>query len=160
MRWVRGVIVSILALLATSGGLASYRAYYPISRVALRVSSAPIRAGTIIRVDTASSGRGPVEIRVELIQGTQHATLVLERVGSRRWAFWDFRSVSHTTRAVVSAATLERFTGGEAVVRATARGAPAWLRQPPPITDEVTVEVEPAAAPSMWYGSTTEPNEG
>jgi hypothetical protein len=147
MRWVRRVIAATVAMLAVSGAIASYRAYYPISSVKLRAEPG-LRPGSIIRVDTASSGRGPVEIRVELLQGGQRTTVALDRVGSRNWALWDSRWVHHHTEVAVTRETLQHVVAGRAVVRATATGTRAWLREPPPVTDEMTVEVAPFTATS------------
>ena len=55
----------------------------------------------MIQVDTISSGRGPVEIRVELLQGLQRATVALDRVGSRRWAFGIRVAVHHRTQVAL-----------------------------------------------------------
>ena len=142
MRWTRKALVGVVTIFVAAGALASYRAFYPISDVRTLVAALPVRAGTAIRVDAATSGRGPVSIRVELVQGDRSATLVLDRVRSRRWAFWDFRRVPHATQAVVSGATLAGFRSGKAVVRSTLVGSRAWLRQPPPVVDEVAVELD------------------
>jgi hypothetical protein len=132
----------VVVLLAT-GVVASYRAYDPVSSVRILLPEATIRPGGGIRVDTVTSGRGPVSIQVDLLQGTRNATIVIDRVSSRRWAFWDFRSVRHSTYAVVPGSLLERFDAGQAVVRATVVGAPAWLRQPPPVVEEAKAELQP-----------------
>jgi hypothetical protein len=89
-----------------------------------------------------NSGRGPVTIHVELIQGTRNATVAVDRVSSKRWAFWDFRLVRHSTYTVIVSSLLERFDAGPAVIRATAVRAPAWLRQPPPVVQEASMQVQ------------------
>jgi hypothetical protein len=141
-RFFRNGVLGALAILLAVSIVAGYRAYAPISSVEIRLAEPALHDGGGIRVDTVSSGRGPVSIRVELIQGTRSATVVVDRVASRRWAFWDFRSVQHSTYAVVSRSLLERFTAGKAVVRATVVGAPAWLRRPRPVVQEVTVALQ------------------
>jgi hypothetical protein len=141
-RLLRIVTLSCLAAFLAVGIVASYRAYYPVSSVRILLPEATIRVGSGIRVDTVSSGRGPVSIEVELIQGTRRATVVIDRVSSKAWAFWDLRSVRHSTYAAVPKGLLERFAGGAAVVRATVAGAPAWLRQPPPVVQEVSAELQ------------------
>jgi hypothetical protein len=125
--------------------MASYRAYYPVSSVTILLPEATIRPGVGVRVDTVSSGRGPVAVQVELIQGTRNATVAIDRVSSRSWAFWDFRWVRHSTYSVVTSSLLEQFTAGPAVVRATVVGAPAWLRQPPPVVQEAPAQLQPGA---------------
>lgn len=145
-RLVRVTILSGVAGFVAVGTVVSYRAYSPVSSVTIVLPEPTIRVGGGIRVDTVSSGRGPVSIEVDLIQGSHRATAVIDRVSARPWTFWDFRSVRHSTYVLVHAALLERFSSGPAVVRTTAIGAPAWLRQPPPVVEEASVElrVEPA----------------
>ncbi len=141
-RLLRVLTLSLLAAFLAVGIVASYRAYYPVSSVRILLPEAIIRVGSRFRVDTVSSGRGPVSIEVELVQGTRKATIVIDRVSSRPWAFWDLRLARHSTYAVVDESLLTRFAAGPAVVRATAVGAPAWLRQPPPVVQDVAVELQ------------------
>jgi len=146
-RLIRVPIVTCLAVFIAFGAVASYRAYYPVSSVRIVLAEPTIRGGTGIRVDTVTSGRGPVSIQLDLVQGSRSETVAIDRVSSKRWAFWDFRLVRHSTWAVVSGRLLERFTAGPAVVRATVVGAPAWLRQPPPVVAQASanVQAEPQA---------------
>lgn len=147
MRWVRRAVVIAIVVLVTSGVTASYRAYYPISGVKI-LADVRLQPGSTIQVDTISSGWGPVEIRVELLQGGQRATVALDRVGSRRWAFWDSRWVHHHTQVALRQDVLQHLAAGSAVVRVTAAGTRAWLRQPPPVVEETTVEIAPSTAAS------------
>lgn len=141
-RLARVVILGCFTALAAVGIVAAYRAYSPVAGVEILLTEPAIRAGSGIRVDTLSSGRGPLSIRVELVQGGRSSTVALERVTSRRRAYWDLRTVRHSTYSVVSRSLLERFTPGRAAVRATVVGPPAWLRQPPPVVQEISVQIE------------------
>jgi hypothetical protein len=145
-RLTRVAVLSFAAVFLAVGIGASHRAHYPISSVCVFLADSVLSAGSGIRVDTVTSGRGPVSIRVELVQRGHVATVVLDRVASKRWAFWDFRPVRHSTYGTVSWRLLERFSAGQAVVRATVVGVPAWLRQPPPVIREVTTQLLPDPA--------------
>jgi hypothetical protein len=129
-------------LLFAAGAVASFRAYYPVRQVSVKMSERVLRAGTQLQVDTRSSGRGPVDVRLELVQAGHSEMLALQRIRSRRWAFWDLRGVEHRMTSVCRREQLERFRSGSALLRATAIGAPAWLRQPPPVVQEIAIEVE------------------
>jgi hypothetical protein len=143
IRLLRILILTCVAMFLAIGVMATYRAYYPVSSVTILLPEATIRPGVGIRVDTVSSGRGPVSVQVEIIQGTRSATVAIDRVSSRRWAFWDFRWLRHSTYSVVRSSVLQHFTSGPAVVRATVVGAPAWLRQPPPVVEEAAAQLQP-----------------
>jgi hypothetical protein len=159
MRWVRAIVVGLMSMAVAVGGVTAYRAYHPILRVQTRVVGSPVRAGTVVEVESTGSGRAPVSIRVELIQGTRSATLVLDRIRSRRWAWWNPRPVSHVTRAVVSRATLGQFTAGEAVIRSTVDGPPVWGQSVAPVVDQVRVELEVSPGPAGSGAGAAEPNK-
>jgi len=144
VRLLRLPIVTGLALFLAIGVMASYRAYYPVSSVRIVVAEPTLRPGSGIQVDTVCSGRGPVTIRVDLVQGDRVETAAIDRVSSRGWPFWDIRVVKHSTYAVVSGALLQRLDAGPAIIRATVEGAPAWLRQPPAVVREVSAQVQGA----------------
>ena len=140
-RLARVVLLSGLAVFLAVGALASYRAYQPVFGVSIRVDPPALEAGAAVRVETVTSGRGPVTIRVEVVQGSHAETVAIDHVASRRWAFWDLRLVRRATRASLSRALLARLEPGPVVVRATVQGAPAWLRQPPAVVEEVAAQV-------------------
>ena len=146
----RGIWIGILiclVLFLTLGVVVSYRAYYPIVSVKILLAEPMLRADGVVRVDTVSSGRAPISIRVELVQGDRSEIVVIDRVTSRNRALWNLRAVQKSTYAPISRAMLERFTAGQAVVRATVVSGPTWLRQPPPVVHELAtnLQVGPAA---------------
>ncbi len=133
----RTLVAGIVALYVAAGLVASHRAYFPVRSVAIRASEEIVRPGTRIQVDTVTSGRGPVSIRVELLQAGESQLVVEDRIASKRWAYWGPRQVLHTTDATLAASMAERFQPGMITLRATVSGAPAWLRQPPPVVEEL-----------------------
>ena len=142
-RLGRVALLSSLAVFLAVGAVASLRAYQPVYGVMIELGQAALQAGSPIRVDTVTSGRGPVSIRVEIVQGSHVETVAIDHIASRRWAFWDFRLVRRSTQATASPALLGRFEPGPVVVRATVVGARAWLRQPPPVVEEVATRLPP-----------------
>ncbi|HXK10245.1 MAG TPA: hypothetical protein VMT70_11415 [Vicinamibacteria bacterium] len=136
-RLARVALVSGVAVFLAVGALASYRAYQPVYSVTIRIGVVALEPGADIRVETVTSGRGPVTIRVEIVQGSHAETVAIDHVASRQWAFWDFRLVRRATHARASRALLSRFEAGPVVVRATVQGARAWLRQPPAVVEDV-----------------------
>lgn len=138
---LRKLVLVPIALLLASGVLASYRAYFPVRDVTLLLPESALRAGSPVRAVTRSSGRGPVEVRIELVQGARSELIAVQRLRGRRFAFWDPRAVETTLTSAVSRELIERFEPGPAVLRATATGSRAWLRQPPPVVRDVAVEI-------------------
>ena len=141
MPQLRRVLVLPIALLLSAGAVASYRAYVPVSRLELEVRDPALHPGTPLRVHMLSSGRGPIEVRVELVQGAHNEVVAVQRIHSRRWGVWDPRTVEHSLNTSVAGPMLAHFTNGPAVLRAVALGAPAWLLQPPPVVREIPVEI-------------------
>jgi hypothetical protein len=131
------LVVGIAGFHLVAGLLASHRAYFPVRSVAVRASENILRPGTRIQVDTVTSGRGPVAIRVELLQGGRAEELTADSVPSKPWAYWDPRRVFHSTGATIPDSVAERFEPGVITLRVTVTGSPAWLRQPPPVVEEV-----------------------
>lgn len=140
--FARSLFVSLVACYAAAGVLAAHRAYFPVSRVTIRAAKPALQAGTVVRVDTVTSGRGPVSIRVELVQDGRVQLVVLDSIASKRWAYWDPRRVIHSTHATMPRWLPARFRAGEITLRATVTGAPAWLRQPPPVVEEVRLPLQ------------------
>jgi hypothetical protein len=133
----RTLVVGIVAFYVAAGLVASHRAYFPVRSVVISASEDIVRPGTRIRVDTVTSGRGPVSIRVELLQAGRSEPLVVDSIPSKGWAYWDPRRVFHSTDATIPASVAERLEPGVITVRASVTGSPAWLRLPPPVVREV-----------------------
>ena len=112
-----------------------YRAIVQVQRLAL------YDGGSTVRVDVVSSGRGPVDVRLEMIQGIHVETLGVLRVPSSGNPAYDPRFQRGSMAVALTPAVLARFQPGAALLRATATGRPQWLRTPPPEVREVSVEL-------------------
>jgi hypothetical protein len=137
----RAAVVSLVAVLLAVGVLAGYRAMFPVKSVTIALVDSALRAGSGVRVDTVASGRAPISIRVEIVQGSHSETMVLDRIVARRWPFWDTRLVQHSTYAMVSQEMIGRFDAGPATLRATVTGTAVWKYRPAPVIREVTAAV-------------------
>jgi N-methylhydantoinase A/oxoprolinase/acetone carboxylase beta subunit len=69
-----------------TGVLATHRAYSPVAAVAIVVPEAPLTPTSELRVDTTTSERGPVVVRVECSQGARSELLAVDRVPAKPWA--------------------------------------------------------------------------
>lgn len=146
-RTAKTLALALLALYVAVGLVASHRAFYPVSRVTILLPSTHLEPGRPIRIETVSSGRGPVSIRVEAVQAGRSHLLAMDHVGSKPWAYWDPRRVVHRTDVLWPLEVLVRLQPGSVTLRATASGVPAWLRRPPLVVDEVTLSFPGVAPP-------------
>lgn len=86
--------------------------------------------------------RGLGELRFELVQG-ERVELLAEVSHTPRpaWAFWGPRTPREELEVVVGRDSIAGLAAGEAVLRASARPAGAWLRSPDPVVREVSLPV-------------------
>jgi hypothetical protein len=75
LKWIIGPLVAVHVVLATISG---YRAIVQVYHVELAASDSVLRPGTTISYGAASSGRVPVDVEVELIQGARRDTLAVQ----------------------------------------------------------------------------------
>jgi len=144
LRWLLGrlVLLAVVVFLAV-GAIASWRALVPVSRLRVQVPGGVLQPGREVWIETVSSGRGPVQLRIEARQHGRSELLASGHVASRRWAFWDLRSVRHSMVVSVRPQMLAHLVAGPVTLRATAVGAPAWLHHPAPVVQEVEVTCQP-----------------
>ncbi len=137
----RGVQI-LLALYLVSGLESSYRAYYQVHSLDIRSTDQMLRAGSSVETKVVSYGRTPVDVKVELIQGQASETLAVQFVSSNYFAALDPRWRQATQTIVITPGMLARFQAGPAMLRATAIGRHQWMRLPPPVVCEATVEIQ------------------
>lgn len=140
---VKKVTAAFLGVQLVLATLSGYRAWVQVRRLDLAVAERVLREGSPVRADVVTSGRTVVDVRLELAQGEHVESLAARRVERNRDAASDPRSRRASLAAAVTPELLGRFRPGPAVVRATARGRPQWLRVPPPTVREVPVEIPP-----------------
>jgi murein DD-endopeptidase MepM/ murein hydrolase activator NlpD len=143
-----------LALLfaGTWAGLCAWRAG-AAPRLTLTPELPGIGRRTPVTVVAEVAGRGLSHMRLELVQGDRVEQLA-ERTYTPRppWAFWGPFTARDEIRVEVGRDTLRGLRAGDAVLRATAGRAGAWLRHPPPVVVEVTLPVR-LAPPTLYVAS-------
>lgn len=132
----------LLSIYLAVGLMAAYRAYYQVRSLELQSGDSTLRVGSGIKTTVISYARTPVEVRLELVQGTHAETLAVQHVPDNEWAFLDPRSRQASQTAVLTSEILKRFEAGKAQLRATATGRPQWMRLPPPVVRELAVEIQ------------------
>jgi hypothetical protein len=143
LRVVQRVIIIVALLFVTIGAFSAYRAWFQVRRLDLQVMSPNVRAGLPVLVQVVTSGRTPVDVRLELVQGAHAEMLATLRVAASHDGFFDPRNRVGSMTQSFPAGFLAHFQPGQAVVRATATGRPVWLRTPPPVVREMSVVIAP-----------------
>jgi hypothetical protein len=135
IAFVRKALILLVVVHIPLALWSGYRAIVQVQRLAL------YHDGSTAHVDVVSSGRGPVDVRLEMIQGARVETLGVHRVPSSGNPAYDPRFQRASMAVGLTPALLARFEPGTALLRATATGRPQWLRTPPPEVREVPVEL-------------------
>jgi hypothetical protein len=78
---------------------------------------------------------------VELIQSAQTETVAVFRVRDHTNASYDPRTIHAERRVTLTSEQLARFHPGPARLRAIANGRSQWLRVPPPVIREQSVQI-------------------
>ena len=138
LKWIVGPLLAVHIVLATISG---YRAIVQVYHVELTTSDLVLRPGTVITYGAASSGRVPVDVEVELIQGDRRDTLAVKWIRDHSVPSYDPRTIRASGVVTLTAEHLAGFAPGPAVLRVTGNGKSQWLRVPPPRIREVHVRI-------------------
>ena len=137
-RLGQALLIVLVPLAAASG----YRAWVQVWSLDLAVQDSPIRPGSVITISALTSGRVHVDLRLELWQNGRAELLATDRVRTHRNPAMDPRPRRGVMSVVVTEAMVRRWHRGPATLRATARGRPQFLREPPPEVRELPVSVD------------------
>jgi hypothetical protein len=137
----RRVVVLVLTAFVLIGMVSTYRAWYQIKSLELSADSV-MRAGSVIQTKVITYGRTPVDVQVELIQGSHSETIATYAVRANNWAFFNPRTRHASQNAFLTQGVLVDFEPGPAFLRATATGRHQWTRLPPPLIRTTNVEIQ------------------
>lgn len=131
LRVVRLVIITAAVMHFTLAALSGYRAFVQVSALGIRVPSDTVGPGSIIETEVVTSGRNPVTLVIEAIQGGRVSRLTEQQLPENRNRFYDPRSLRATVRTRITALPAG-LTPGTILLRARATGRSQFLRIPPP----------------------------
>jgi hypothetical protein len=140
---LKRVFLLALGCYLVIGLISAYRAWYQVKSLELKASDAILRSGSVVETNLVSYARTPIDVRVELIQGSHSETVAVQRLPGNDWGFFDPRTRSAEQKVMVTQDVLNRFQLGKAQLRATAIGRHQWMRLPPPVLRELVVELRP-----------------
>jgi len=124
------------------GALATWRSYYQVHSLDLRVDDTILRPGSTITADLISYARNRIDVRFDLVQGNLVQTLGSQQVRGNEWALLDPRIRTAAPVVVLSRDVLDQFEARPVVVRITATGRPQWGRTPPPVVREMVMNIQ------------------
>jgi hypothetical protein len=142
MKIYRNILLTPLVLWALMGPVATYRAWVQVRSVSIATPATPLRAGSQVRADIVTSGRTDNALVLELVQGERVEELAYVWVPPNRFPYWNWRAHPATATATLTAGRLARFAPGPATLRATGHGGAQWMRVPPPVIRERTVQLD------------------
>ena len=138
LKRVFTIVVSVYLVI---GMISAYRAFYQVRSVEIQ-SADVLQNGSAISTNVVSYARGPVDVRIELVQDGHAATVGVFRVRGNQWALFDPRTQHGSQTVMLTDDVLRQFANGKAIVRATAIGRPQWGRLPPPLVRERVVNIQ------------------
>jgi hypothetical protein len=138
---VKRFALAVVLAHAMLASMSAYRAWVQVRSLDLRVAGPVLGVGTVLDAEVVSWARTHVRVSLELVQDGHAETLAETRVRSNTQAVYDPRWRRAALHAVLTPPQLDRFRPGPALVRATAIGGPQWLRTPPPLVREATVQI-------------------
>ena len=142
IRWLKRFFVFVIIMLLAIGAVSSHRAYFQVRGLELNAPHS-LSAGSMVETAVVSSGRTPVDVDVDLIQGAHILRLFSLRVRGNELGFFDPRTQHGSESVTLTSEILSRFQPGAARLRSVATGRPQWMRLPPPTVRELDVEVAP-----------------
>ena len=146
----------LLSVFLVIGLISAYRAWYQVKSLDPKLtgfgsvvrpndrrteSVFGIMNGSVFEADLVSYARTHIDVRLELVQGTNSETLAFGPLPGNQWGFWDPRTRRRSFKAVLTDEVLNHFQPGSARLRATATGRHQWMRLPPPVVREMAVEL-------------------
>jgi hypothetical protein len=138
---VRALLLLLGLLVLVLLGLMLFRAGGE-PEVSIEPERPGIGARTPVAVHLKSGSRGLGPVRVELVQGERVELLGEERFDPEpAWKLWGGGEEETTLDLEVGRETVEGLQQGDATLRVTAERPGAWLRNPDPVVEEVTLPV-------------------
>ena len=153
---LKRLCLAVLGAYLVIGLMSAYRAWYQVKSLDLKLTGsgsvfrpidrraepiAGIMNGSVFEADLVSYARTHIDVRLELVQGQRAETLAFGTLPGNEWAFWDPRLRQRSFKVTLTDDVLSHFQPGRATLRATATGRHQWMRLPPPVVREMTVEL-------------------
>ena len=134
-------LLLLLVVALVAAGIGAFRAG-PVPELKIETAAKAIGRKASVTVSASEPARGLTSLKVELVQGDKVFPLAEKAYAPRpSWAFWGAKTDAETLTVEVGKDAVKELKPGEAIVRATAGRASAWLRSPGPVVVETKLPV-------------------
>jgi hypothetical protein len=140
-RWLLRVVIGLACAHVALSAWGTYRRIWQVQRIEIFASSTVLSPADTVGYDVITSGETHNLIRLELVQGEQHETLLEQRAGVNRINTYDPRLFRYTPKIAITPELLATFQLGPAALRLTVFGGQKFLRTPAPRVREVQVRL-------------------
>jgi hypothetical protein len=120
-----------------------YRRIWQVQRIEVLSATTVLAPSATVGYDVVTSGETHNLIRLELVQGAQHETLLEQRSSTNRLSAYDPRLFRYTPSVTIRPEVLSRFRAGPAALRLTVFGGQKLLHIPAPRVRELQVRLAP-----------------
>jgi hypothetical protein len=141
--WLGRALIALACLYSVAFCWNIYRRIWQVQRIEAIATSNVLVPGTTVGYDVLTGGEVPNLIRLELIQGARHETLLQERARVNFMNTFNPRLIRSKQSVTISPDLLSRFSAGPATLRVTAFGLQKLLRTPAPRIRELAVTLAP-----------------
>ena len=114
-----------------------------MQRIELLATATVLAPSATVGYDVITSGEVQNLIRLELVQGDRHETLLEQRAGTNRISAYDPRLFRYTPSVTIGPELLARFRAGPAALRLTVFGGQKLLHTPAPRVRQLQVSLSP-----------------
>jgi hypothetical protein len=133
LRLVRWTIIGAAALHFSLALVSGYRAWVQVTSLRIETSDETLGPGSSISVEAVTSGRNPVTISLNAIQGGTFRTLASVTVPENHNRFYDPRTQRQRFVIVMTPDLLGTLEEGPVLLQARGLGRSQFLRVPPPM---------------------------
>jgi len=143
-RWLRRFTIATLCIHLALFCWSIYRRIWQVQRIEVLSPAAVLAPSATVGYDVITSGEVQNLIRLELVQGDRHETLLEQRAGTSRISAYDPRLFRYTPTVTIAPELFSRFRAGPAALRLTVFGGQKLLHTPAPRVRELQVSLSPA----------------
>jgi hypothetical protein len=142
-RWLWRVVIALACVHVALSAWGTYRRIWQVQRIEIFAGSTVLAPSDTVGYDVITSGETNNLIRLELVQGARHQTILEQRAGVNRINTYDPRLFRYTPKITIAPELLATFQPGPATLRLTVFGGQKFLRTPAPRVREVPVRLAP-----------------
>lgn len=140
IAWVKRACLIVVSVYLVIGMIAAFRALVQVRSVEIQTPDV-LRTGAEVSATVVSYARVPLDARIELVQDGHSEIIAVQNVPDNEWALLDPRTSESSMTTSLTPDVFQRFTEGNAIVRATVIRRQQLGRHPAPVVTERVVSI-------------------